>query len=44
MTEFLTTPWTAELEEKMAMHAIILAWRIPWTEFPDRVAKSRAQL
>ena len=25
------------LEEGMATHSSILAWRIPWTEEPDRV-------
>ena len=25
------------LEEKMATHSSILAWRIPWTEEPGRV-------
>ena len=28
------------LEEEMATHSSILAWRIPWTEEPGRVAKS----
>ena len=35
------------LEEDMAIHFSILAWRIPWTEEPaglHRVAKSRTQL
>ena len=26
--------WKGPLEEKMAMHSSILAWRIPWTEEP----------
>ena len=25
------------LEEEMAIHSSILAWRIPWTEAPDRL-------
>ena len=25
------------LEEGMAMHSSILAWRIPWTEAPERL-------
>ena len=25
------------LEEEMATHSSILAWRIPWTEEPDRL-------
>ena len=24
-----------DLEKEMAIHSIILAWRIPWTEEPD---------
>ena len=26
--------WEEPLEEKMATHSSILAWRIPWTEEP----------
>ena len=25
------------LEEEVAIHSTILAWRIPWTEEPDRL-------
>ena len=25
------------LEKKMATHSCIIAWRIPWTEEPDRL-------
>ena len=36
------------LEEEMATHSSILAWRIPWTEEPDRLqsmgSQSRTQL
>ena len=32
------------LEVGMATHSSILAWRIPWTEEPGRVAKSQTQL
>ena len=28
--------WEDPLEEKMAIHSSILAWRIPWTEEPGR--------
>ena len=45
------TPWLEDpLEEGMATHSSILAWRIPWTEEPGRlwpiyrVEKSRKQL
>ena len=40
--------WEDPLEEGMATHSSILAWRIPWTEEPgglrSRVVKSRIQL
>ena len=41
--------WEDPLEEEMATHSSILAWKIPWTEEPDGlqsmgVAKSRTQL
>ena len=29
--------WDNSLEEGMATHSSILAWRIPWTEEPGRV-------
>ena len=29
--------WEDPLEEGMAAHSSILAWRIPWTEEPDRL-------
>ena len=43
--------WEDPLEEEMAAHSSILAWRIPWTEEPGRllstvyrVAKTWTQL
>ena len=37
--------WKEPLEEGMAIHSSILAWRIPWTEGASyRVAKGRTQL
>ena len=38
--------WEDPLEERMATHSSLLAWRIPWTEEPGRatihgVTKSR---
>ena len=30
--------WEDPLEEGMATHSSILAWKIPWTEKPGRVA------
>ena len=29
--------WEDPLEEEMATHSSILAWRIPWIEEPDRL-------
>ena len=31
------------LEEGMAIHSSILAWRIPWTEEPGRLQSIRSQ-
>ena len=31
------------LEEGMATHSSILAWRIPWTEDPDRLQSMGSQ-
>ena len=29
--------WEDTLEKEMATHSSIFAWRIPWTEEPDRL-------
>ena len=29
--------WKIPLEEGMAAYSTVLAWRIPWTEVPDRL-------
>ena len=29
--------WEDSLEEEMATHSSILAWRMPWTEEPGRL-------
>ena len=31
------------LEEEMAAHSSILAWRIPWTEEPDRLQSTGSE-
>ena len=36
-------PWEDPLEEEMATHSSILAWRIPWTEEPDRLQSKGSQ-
>ena len=33
--------WEDPLEESMAAHSSILAWRIPWTEEPGRLQPMR---
>ena len=44
-TQVQSLSWEDPLEEEMAAHFSILAWRIPWTEEPGGgVAKSQTQL
>ena len=35
--------WEVTLEEGMATHSSILAWRIPWTEEPGRLQSMGSQ-
>ena len=35
--------WEDPLEEEMATHASILAWRIPWTEEPGGLKSTGSQ-
>ena len=35
--------WEDPLEEGMATHSSILAWRIPWTEEPGRLQSTGSQ-
>ena len=35
--------WEDPLEKRMATHWIILAWRIPWTEEPERLQSMASQ-
>jgi len=35
--------WEDPLEEGMATHSSILAWRIPWTEEPGGLQSMRSQ-
>jgi len=35
--------WEDLLEKGMATHSSILAWRIPWTEEPDRLQSTGSQ-
>ena len=41
-THFQSVGQEDPLENKTATHCSILAWKIPWTEEPDGVVKSRA--
>ena len=34
-TQVRSLGWEDPLEEEMATHSSILAWKIPWTEEPD---------
>ena len=35
--------WEESLEEVMATHSSILAWRIPWTEEPKELQSMRSE-
>ena len=35
--QVLSLGWEDPLKEGMVIHSSILAWRIPWTEDPDRL-------
>ena len=35
--------WEVPLEEGMATHSTVLAWRIPWTEEPGRLQSMESQ-
>ena len=38
-----TLGWEDPLDEGMATHSSILAWRIPWTEKPGRLQSTGSQ-
>ena len=42
-TRVRSLSWEDPLEEGMAIHSNILAWRIPWTEEPGRLQSMRSQ-
>ena len=35
--------WEDPLEKEMAIHSSILAWKIPWTEEPERLQSMGSQ-
>ena len=41
--QVLSLRWEDPLEEGMAIHSSILAWRIPWTEDPGGLQSTRSQ-
>ena len=42
-TWVLSLGWEDPLEEEMATHSSILAWRIPWTEEPGELESTGSQ-
>ena len=42
-TQVLSLGWEGPLEEGMATHSSILAWRIPWTEEPGGLQSTGSQ-
>ena len=43
VTWFQSLGWEDPLKKGMATHPSILAWRIPWTEEPDRLHSAGLQ-
>ena len=41
--QFQSLDWEDPLEKGMATHSSILAWRIPWTEEPDKLQSMGSQ-
>ena len=42
-TQFWSLGWEDPLEEGMATHSSVLAWRIPWTEEPGGLQSTESQ-
>ena len=42
-TRVRSLDWEDPLEKGMVTHSSILAWRIPWTEEPDRLQSMGSQ-
>ena len=42
-TQVQSLGWEDPLDEGMATHSSIIAWRIPWTEEPDRLQSKGSQ-
>ena len=41
--QVLSLGWEDPLEEEMTTHSSVLAWKIPWTEEPDRLQSMGSQ-
>ena len=42
-TQVPSLDWEDSLEKEMATHSSSLAWKIPWTEEPDRLESLGSQ-
>ena len=42
-TQVRSLGWEDPLEEEIATHSSTLAWKIPWTEEPDRLQSMGSQ-
>ena len=42
-TQVRSLGWEDPLEKEMATHSSILAWKIPWSEEPDRLKSMGSQ-
>ena len=42
-TRVRSLDWEDTLEKEMATHSSTLAWKIPWTEEPDRLQSMGSQ-
>ena len=43
MSQNSSLVWEDPLEEEMATHSSILAWKVPWTEEPGRLQSMGSQ-
>ena len=42
-TQIQSLEWEGPLEEEMATHSSILAWKVPWTEEPSGLQSTGLQ-
>ena len=43
VSKVMSLGWEDPLEKEMAIHSSTLAWKIPWTEEPDRLQSMGSQ-